>query len=63
MALEQRLQAANRVPFMIRAWWLRDFQEYSHINWPIDKDLAASTWSPSTDPICDLAEAQYLDDR
>lgn len=54
-----RLRLADRVPFVLRAWCLRDFKEYSDLRWLRDSSITAPLWSPYSDPLCDMGSLDY----
>ena len=56
-----RLSAGDRVPFLLRAWWLRDFKEYEDIEWYGDPSTTGPLWTPYTDPLCDTGGLDYFD--
>ncbi len=49
----RRLSDSLHVPFVIRAWWLREFEAIEEVEW--NNDVVAPTlWSSYSDPMCDL---------
>lgn len=52
-------QAADHLPFFLRAWWLRHTSEYFDVSWGEPDNISAPLWSKYSDPICDLASAVY----
>ncbi|GEM_PF-2677041 len=58
--LARRLAAADRVPFVLRAWWLREFAEYADCQWLIDQSITGPLWSSYTDPLCDMGSLDYF---
>jgi hypothetical protein len=58
---DKRLAESACVPFVIRAWWLREFEESKDLQW--NDDLVGSPlWSQYSDPMCDLGGADDDDD-
>lgn len=58
---DRRLADGLRVPFVIRAWWLREFEECEGVQW--NNDLVVSNlWSSYSDPICDLGGVDDFDE-
>ena len=57
-----RQKAAGNVPFALRAWWLREFQESSDLHWHIDSAVTGPIWSLYSDPLCDLGGLDYSED-
>jgi hypothetical protein len=55
----RRLRLADRIPFVLRAWWLRDFKEYSDLRWHTDSSVTAPLWSSYSDPLCDTGSLDY----
>jgi hypothetical protein len=52
----RRAEVANTVPFILRAWWLRD-RAFTH-NLNFGGGVGAKTlpmWSSHSDPLCDAA--------
>lgn len=58
----KRVQIADALPFVARAWWLRDLQENSELISSFDSTVTAPIWSSYSDPICDLAGLDYAYD-
>lgn len=57
----KRMDEAELLPFVLRAWWLRDFEEYSDLRWMIDNSIQAPLWSLHSDPLSDMESADCLD--
>jgi hypothetical protein len=57
----RRLSDGRRVPFVIRAWWLREFEEIKEVDWNNDV-IGSLLWSSYSDPICDLGGVGDLED-
>jgi hypothetical protein len=58
---QRRLAQSLQVPFAIRAWWLREFEECPGVDW--NNDLVVPTvWSNYSDPLCDVSGIDELDD-
>jgi hypothetical protein len=55
----QREKTAAILPFLIRAWWLRDFEESRDITWPTAGFLTGAIWSQHSDPLVDAAGMDY----
>jgi hypothetical protein len=60
-ALANRKDIAYRVPFFLRAWFLKDFPEYKDFSWLKD-DQPVALWSNYSDPICDLGDIDVFDE-
>lgn len=58
-----RLKSADRVPFLLRAWWLRDHREYQDVNWPAETGITSPLWSLHSDPLCDMGNLDYSYDE
>jgi hypothetical protein len=58
---DRRMKAAQEVPFVIRAWWLREFIGEQPMSWRDDL-IATSIWSNYSDPICDTGGVEEFDD-
>lgn len=54
-----RSQAADRVPFILRAWWLREFKEYADLSWHKEQGVTGPLWSIYSDPLCDMGSLDY----
>lgn len=50
-----RRATAAAVPFLLRAWWLRDFEESSDIDWHESGYVTGPIWSLHSDPLCDAS--------
>jgi hypothetical protein len=49
-----RYEMAQALPFMLRAWWLRDMEEYADVTLDGEVPLTLTPlWSLHSDPICD----------
>ncbi len=57
----KRLADVGRVPFLIRRWWLREFEEASDCVWQSDF-IASALWSNYSDPLCDFGGLEDFDD-
>ena len=55
----RREQTAELVPFFIRAWWLRDFEDSADIVWPSTAYVTGAIWSLHSDPLVDAAGLDY----
>ncbi len=51
----RRLELADSVPFFLRAWWLRDYQENSDIVFGAFPTGTVPLWCLHSDPQCDAA--------
>lgn len=60
--LQNYYRQADSLPFLIRAWWLRDYEESRELQWGVDVQLKAPLWSKYSDPMCDLAGSEYFDE-
>lgn len=49
----------DSLPFVLRAWWLRDSAQYSDRNWVVDPSMTAPVWSTYSDPLCDAGGTDY----
>ena len=58
-ALPSRLETAEQVPFVLRAWWLREFKEYRDIGWCGEPSITGPLWSNYSDPLCDMGSLDY----
>lgn len=52
---DSRVKTGGDVPFVLRAWWMREFQEYEDMIWPPQSSTTAPLWSYYSDPLCDVA--------
>ena len=50
-----RLLSAELVPFFLRAWWLRDYQESGDIVFGAFPSGTVPLWCLHSDPQCDAA--------
>jgi hypothetical protein len=57
-----REQVAHLVPFVLRAWWLRNYKEYEGIEWHTDIPITGPFWSMYSDPFCDQGNSDYADE-
>jgi hypothetical protein len=56
-----RENQANEMPFILRAWWLRNFLEAEGLVWAPDLGVTSPLWSLYSDPMCDVGSLdQYL---
>lgn len=58
-SLPERLLTASAVPFILRAWWLREFQEYMDVDWWEDLRITGPVWSRYSDPLCDTGSLDH----
>ena len=58
---EKRFTDSFRIPFLIRAWWLREFDESKEFPWYQDT-VAPALWSSYSDPMCDLGAIDDVED-
>ena len=56
----KRLEDGKRVPFLIRAWWLREFEESRDLDWYYDC-VQPTLWSTYSDPLCDVGGVDDYD--
>jgi hypothetical protein len=49
------------VPFVLRAWWLREFEESKELQW-CDDAVVSQLWSNYSDPLCDMGELEDPED-
>jgi hypothetical protein len=47
--------SAQRVPFFLRAWWLRDYQETADLTFAEAGAVTGGIWAMYADPLCDLS--------
>src|SRR4029077_13508779 len=51
-----RYALARRLPFFLRAWWLRDMVEYADLDFSGKVETTATPlWSLYSDPVCDAS--------
>lgn len=60
--LSRREQAAHGIPFVLRAWWLREFSEYDDLPKSTNMPVTGALWSLHSDPLCDQGSIDYGDD-
>jgi hypothetical protein len=53
---------AHLVPFVLRAWWLKDNKEYAELNFGEEDGLKGDLWSRHSDPICDLSDIEEFNE-
>jgi hypothetical protein len=51
----ERAKVAHTLPFILRAWWLRDRIGFEDLNFGEPVDATLPLWSLHSDPICDAA--------
>jgi hypothetical protein len=56
-----RQSQADRLPFFLRAWWLRDFELDEELVWPESSHVTGAVWSTQSDPLSDVAGIDYPD--
>lgn len=56
-----RQSCADRLPFFLRAWWLREFEESCDLTWPEPGQVTGAVWSRHSDPLCDAAGVDFPD--
>jgi hypothetical protein len=61
-AVSAREAIADRLPFVLRAWWLRNYKEYESVEWYTDPTVTGSLWSLYSDPLCDQGNMDYADE-
>jgi hypothetical protein len=54
-----RLELAKRVPFFLRCWYLKDYQESADLDFGLCGVTTGGTWSATSDPLCDLGNWDY----
>jgi len=54
-----RKRIAQQLPFIVRAWWLRDYPEFRDIPWRKEPYITGPLWSAYSDPGCDMAGLDY----
>jgi len=60
-AVSFREQQADEMPFILRAWWLRNFLECEGLVWAKDLGVTSPLWSLYSDPMCDVGSVdQHL---
>lgn len=57
--MPSQLLTAPYVPFALRAWWLREFKEYSDLNWCGEAQITGPLWSNYSDPLCDSGSLDF----
>ncbi len=56
-----REKQADEMPFILRAWWLRNFLETENLVWAPDLGVTSPLWSLYSDPMCDVGSVdQHL---
>lgn len=50
-----REKDADELPFLLRAWWLRNYLEYDGLVWSSDLGVTSPLWSLYSDPMCDIS--------
>ena len=58
----QRMITAEQMPFVLRAWWLREFREYQDLVWRDERYITGPVWSMYSDPGCDMSGLDYAYD-
>jgi len=59
---EGKEKIAGLLPFMLRAWWMRDFKDYEEIEWHTEMSITAPLWSWQSDPLCDQGNMDFGDE-
>jgi len=55
-----RKESADRIPFILRSWWLRDFaDEYDQQFFEDPGLLSLPLWTLHTDPKCDTSSVDF----
>lgn len=57
-----RQEIARQLPFLLRAWWLRESKEFQNSAWQEDPYITGPVWSSYSDPMCDMAGLDYAYD-
>ncbi len=57
--MPSQLSTASYVPFALRAWWLREFKEYSDLDWCGEAQITGPLWSSYSDPLCDSGSLDF----
>ena len=57
--LSEREKVANALPFVLRAWWLRNFKDYEGLDWYTEMPVTGPLWSLYSDPLCDQGNIDY----
>lgn len=55
----ERHRRASQLPFIVRAWFLRNHEESKDIPWRDEPYTTGPLWSLHSDPLCDLAGLDY----
>jgi hypothetical protein len=61
-APNSRQEIARHLPFLVRAWWLREYKEFENSHWQEDPYITGPLWSAYSDPMCDMAGLDYTYD-
>ncbi len=54
----QRL--GNQVPFFLRAWWLRHFNDFDEVE-DYDPSITGPVWNSFADPLCDMGNLDHFE--
>lgn len=60
MAPEQRRALADKVPFFLRLWWLREDSANEHLIRLVNQMFTTPVATPYSDPLCDAGSADIL---
>jgi hypothetical protein len=52
--ISDRELIAKQLPFGLRAWWLRDFEETSDLSFEALNSLSVPIYCLHSDPLCDV---------
>jgi hypothetical protein len=52
--ISDREMVAKQLPFGLRAWWLRDFEETSDLSFGTMNSLSVPIYCLHSDPLCDV---------
>lgn len=59
--ISAREEEALQMPFILRAWWLRNFLENEELVFAKDLGVTSPLWSLYSDPLCDVGSVdQHL---
>jgi hypothetical protein len=58
-ATPRQIATASSVPFVLRAWWLREFEEYKDFDWCGETQITGPLWSNFSDPLCDCGSLDF----
>jgi hypothetical protein len=61
--LSSRKSSAQQLPFLLRAWWLREFQESKDFAWRQEPYITGPVWSTYADPLCQMSGLDYSYDQ